>query len=191
MKNYYITALCIVGMLVFPSIGFTQTGDSVDSTAVEQEEKTEITIRINVPAGLKPNSTFYFFDSLFEKIGLFFVRSTENRIDKLLEYSGEKTTEIEEAQDDPEQIEKSAKQYTDYIDQAILAADNVTTVNEAGQTVIDEERRSELYHQIDQTVEQQLDNVSESVQEYIRAQANNQLEKVKQKAINEISEIEL
>lgn len=170
---------------------FAQNPNSNASTQESPEEKTEITIRINVPAGLKPNSTFYFFDSLFEKIGLFFARSTENRIDKLLEYSGEKTTEIEEAQDDPKQIEKSAKQYTDYIDQAILAADNVTTVNEAGQTVIDEERRTELYTQIDAVVEQQLDNVSESVQEYIRAQANNQLDKVKQKAISEISDIEL
>src|SRR3989344_6318586 len=45
--------------------------------------------------GVKPGSLFYFFDTTFEKIGLFFTFSPEKKARKALEYADERLAEAE------------------------------------------------------------------------------------------------
>src|SRR3989344_2318088 len=46
-------------------------------------------------AGLKPGSFFYFFDTTFENISLFFTFDSENKAKKALGYADERLAEIE------------------------------------------------------------------------------------------------
>jgi len=46
-------------------------------------------------AGVKPGSFFYFFDTTFEKLGLFFTFNPEKKAKKALDYAGERLAEIE------------------------------------------------------------------------------------------------
>lgn len=46
-------------------------------------------------AGVKPGSFFYFFDTTFENIGLFFTFNPEKKAQKALEYADERLAEIE------------------------------------------------------------------------------------------------
>lgn len=46
-------------------------------------------------AGISPGSFFYFFDTTFEKIGLFFTFSSEKKAQKNLEYANERLAEAE------------------------------------------------------------------------------------------------
>ena len=46
-------------------------------------------------AGIKPGSFFYFFDTTFENIGLFFTFNSEDKAKKALEYADERLVEIE------------------------------------------------------------------------------------------------
>lgn len=44
-------------------------------------------------AGVKPGSFFYFFDTTFEKVGLFFTFNSEKKARKALEYADERLAE--------------------------------------------------------------------------------------------------
>jgi len=46
-------------------------------------------------AGVKPGSFFYFFDTTFEKVNLFFTFNPEKKAKKALEYADERLAEIE------------------------------------------------------------------------------------------------
>ena len=46
-------------------------------------------------AGVKPGSFFYFLDTTFENISLFFTFNSENKAKKALEYADERLAEIE------------------------------------------------------------------------------------------------
>jgi len=46
-------------------------------------------------AGVKPGSFFYFFDTTFENVGLFFTFNPEKKAQKALEYADERLAEIE------------------------------------------------------------------------------------------------
>jgi hypothetical protein len=46
-------------------------------------------------AGVKPGSFFYFFDTTFENVSLFFTFDSENKAKKALEYADERLAEIE------------------------------------------------------------------------------------------------
>ncbi|MBI1956957.1 MAG: hypothetical protein HYS44_00655 [Candidatus Niyogibacteria bacterium] len=45
-------------------------------------------------AGITPDSPFYFFDTLFERIGLFLTFNSEKKAEKTLRYMEEKTEEV-------------------------------------------------------------------------------------------------
>lgn len=47
-------------------------------------------------AGIKPGSFFYFFDTTFEKVGLFFTFNPQKKAEKALEYADERLAEIED-----------------------------------------------------------------------------------------------
>ncbi|MDP3710630.1 MAG: DUF5667 domain-containing protein [bacterium] len=48
-----------------------------------------------ISPGIKPGSFFYFFDTAFEKIGLFFTFNPEKKARKALEYADERLAEVE------------------------------------------------------------------------------------------------
>src|SRR3989344_1346327 len=50
--------------------------------------------------GVKPGSFFYFFDTTFEKIGLFFTFNSEGKARKALEYADERLAEAEAVAED-------------------------------------------------------------------------------------------
>ncbi len=62
--------------------------------------------------GVKPGSFFYFFDTAFEKISLFFTFNPERKVQKALEYADERLAEAEESArgNDTKAIEVSKKE---------------------------------------------------------------------------------
>ncbi len=64
-------------------------------------------------AGIKPGSFFYFFDTTFEKINLFFTFNPENKARKALEYADERLAEVEAvaSENKPKEIEKAMSDY--------------------------------------------------------------------------------
>ncbi|MCK4386764.1 MAG: hypothetical protein KAV41_01605, partial [Candidatus Pacebacteria bacterium] len=68
-------------------------------------------------AGLKPGNFFYFLDTGFEKINLFFIFNSEKKAEKALEYANERLAEIKEIAEDnkPELVEKALAGYEEKI----------------------------------------------------------------------------
>jgi len=67
--------------------------------------------------GITPDSIFYSLDNLGEKIVLFFTFSTEKKIDRALEYAGEKLAEIKamSEQNKPYFIKRASENYQRYL----------------------------------------------------------------------------
>ena len=61
--------------------------------------------------GVKPGSFFYFFDTTFEKIGLFFTFSPENKARKALEYADERLAEAEAVTENAEAVKTAITNY--------------------------------------------------------------------------------
>ena len=62
-------------------------------------------------AGIKPGSFFYFFDTTFEKIGMFFTFSPEKKARKALEYADERLAEAEAVTDNAEAVKTAITNY--------------------------------------------------------------------------------
>lgn len=61
--------------------------------------------------GIKPGSFFYFFDTTFEKIGLFFTFSPEKKAEKALEYADERLAEAEAVTDNAQAVKTAITNY--------------------------------------------------------------------------------
>ena len=61
--------------------------------------------------GIKPGSFFYFFDTTFEKIGLFFTFSPEKKAEKALEYADERLAEAGAVAEDAEAVKTAITNY--------------------------------------------------------------------------------
>ena len=61
--------------------------------------------------GVKPGSFFYFFDTTLEKIGLFFIFSSEKKAEKALEYAEERLAEAEAVTDNAEAVKTAITNY--------------------------------------------------------------------------------
>ncbi len=68
-------------------------------------------------AGIKPDSFFYFFDTAFEKINLFFTFNPEKKAEKALGYAEERLAEAEESasENKPKAVEKAMRGYEEKI----------------------------------------------------------------------------
>ncbi len=64
-------------------------------------------------SGIKPDSFFYFLDTLWERIVLFFTFGTERKIEKALTYAGEKLAEakVMVEKNDSKALKKAIKEY--------------------------------------------------------------------------------
>src|SRR4030042_3157688 len=81
-----------------------------------------------VGAGIKPNSSFYFLDSWFEGIRLFFIFNNENKAYQILSYSNERVAEIIglSSQESFENLKKAADKYHFNILSAVNYAKNLS-----------------------------------------------------------------
>lgn len=61
--------------------------------------------------GIKPGGFFYFFDTTFEKIGLFFTFGPEKKAKKALEYADERLAEAEAVTDNAEAVKTAITSY--------------------------------------------------------------------------------
>lgn len=82
--------------------------------------------------GIKPGSFFYFFDTTFEQIGLFFTFNPEKKARKALEYADERLAEAEAvAEDNNAEAVKTA--ITSYESNIVFAAEKSKEVKDKGQ----------------------------------------------------------
>lgn len=65
--------------------------------------------------GITPSSPFYFFDTTFEKVSLFFTFNPLKKAEKALKYAGERLSEAEESSDNSEAVEKAINGYEEQI----------------------------------------------------------------------------
>src|SRR3989344_8099356 len=82
-------------------------------------------------AGVKPGSFFYFFDTTFEQISLFFTFSPEKKVEKALAYADERLAEVEAiAEEQNSNAVKTA--ITNYESNIALAAKKSKEVQDKG-----------------------------------------------------------
>src|SRR3990167_1895062 len=82
-------------------------------------------------AGVKPGSFFYFFDTAFENVGLFFTFNSEGKAKKALEYADERLAEIEAvAGENDSGVVKTA--ITNYESNIALATEKSKEVKDKG-----------------------------------------------------------
>ena len=77
-------------------------------------------------AGVKPGSFFYFFDTTFEKINLFFTFSPEKKARKALEYADERLAEAEAVVGNTEAVKTAVTNYENNIAFAAEKSKSVT-----------------------------------------------------------------
>ena len=87
-------------------------------------------------AGVKPGSFFYFFDTAFENVGLFFTFNSEQKAKRALEYADERLAEAEESanENNPKAIEKAMTGYKE----------EISFATEKSKELKDDERAEEL-----------------------------------------------
>lgn len=107
-------------------------------------------------AGSTPSSFFYFFDTTFENISLFFTFDSEKKAEKALNYAEERLAEIREISSDnnPERIGKAMANYEDKISLATERAGN-----------IEEEKASVLLNTISEKTEAHQKTLSDILNE--------------------------
>lgn len=113
--------------------------------------------------GITPDSIFYFLDTLWEKIGLFFAFSAEKKAEKALKYADEKFAEIIEMAEEKETeaLEKANEKYQEYLDLA----------NQKAKKLEEKDAEELLGLIVEKTLEHQealskeLEDVSEEVKE--------------------------
>ena len=79
--------------------------------------------------GIKPGSFFYFFDTAFEKIGLFFTFNPEKKARKALEYADERLAEAEAVAGD-DNLEAVKTAVTNYESNMAFAAEKAKDVGD-------------------------------------------------------------
>ena len=86
-------------------------------------------------AGVKPGSFFYFFDTTFENVGLFFTFDPEKKAQKALEYADERLAEIEAVAEEknPDVVKTAIANYESNI---ALATEKSKEVKDKGQAEI-------------------------------------------------------
>jgi len=120
MKNIFITSLLLLALVFAPAPASAQTS-----------------------AGTTPGSFFYFFDTTFENISLFFTFDSEKKAEKALGYAEERLAEIRAiANDKPDQVENALANYEEKISLATERAEN-----------LEEERASALLTTISEKTE--------------------------------------
>ncbi len=133
--------------------------------------------------GIKPGSFFYFFDTTFEQIGLFFTFNPEKKARKALEYADERLAEAEAvAEDNNAEAVKTA--ITGYESNIAFAAEKSKEVKDKGQaenllTSI-EDNTSKNQEALSAILIKVPDEAKEAIRQAIEASKKSQEEAAKQ-----------
>jgi len=114
-KDIKLIFSIIIFLLLFEVVAFAQQSELPDP-------------------GLTPDSPFYFFDTLAEKIEIFFSFSPEKKAEKAIYYADEKLAEIEKMaeENEVEPMEKANQNYQKYLE---LANQKVKEAKEKGKDI--------------------------------------------------------
>ncbi|MBT3643127.1 hypothetical protein HN532_04095 [archaeon] len=121
-----------------------------------------VSVSADTNAGVGPNSFFYFFDTTFEKVGLFFTFDSEKKAQKALVYADERLAEAEESANSnkPKDVEKAMEGYEK----------KISLATEKSKELKDEERAEELLNTISENTSKHQE-VLESVLEKVSDEA--------------------
>lgn len=147
-----------------------------------------IQVLASTNAGVGPSSFLYFFDTTFEKIGLFFTFDSEKKARKALEYADERLAEVEESANEnkPKAVEKAIEDY----EKKILFA------TEKSKEIDGEEKTEELLNTVSENTakhQEVLAGVLEKVPEEAREAIVKAIEiskKGQEKAMEQIAELQ-
>jgi len=99
-----------------------------------------ISVSAETKAGIKPGSFFYFFDTTFEKINLFFTFNPEKKAQKNLEYANERLAEAEAV---------AEEKNTDAVKTAVAGYEsNIALATEESSQIKDKGKTEELLNSI-------------------------------------------
>lgn len=115
---------------------------------------TPVSVSANsVNPGIKPGSIFYFFDTAFEKINLFFTFNSEKKVEKALEYADERLAEAEAVANEnkPESVEKVMENYQE----------KISLATEKSKEIKDEEKAKELLSTISENTSKHQETLTE------------------------------
>lgn len=138
-------------------------------------------------AGVKPGSFFYFFDTAFENIGLFFTLNPEKKAQKALEHADERLAEAEESavENNPKAVEKAMTGYKE----------EISFATEKSKGLKDEKRADELLNIVSENTakhQEILEGVLEKVPEKAKQAILNAIEvskKGQEEAVRQIAEL--
>ena len=99
--------------------------------------------------GLTPDSPFYFFDTLWEKINLVFTFNPEKKIEKSLRFAEEKIAEVKVMADENkgEALEKASERYQEYLGTANQGLEELKTKGKDGEGLVSLVTGNILQHQ--------------------------------------------
>jgi len=138
-------------------------------------------------AGVKPGSLFYFFDTAFENIGLFFTFNPEKKAQKALEHADERLAEAEESanENNPKAVEKAMTGYEE----------EISLATEKSKELKDDKKAEELLNIVSENTakhQEVLRGVLEKVPEEAKQAILNAIEVSKrgqEEAIRQIAEL--
>ncbi len=138
-------------------------------------------------AGIKPGQFLYFFDTTFEKVGLFFTFGSENKAKKALEYADERLAEAEESanENNPKAVEKAMAGYKE----------EISLATEKSKGLKDQNKAEELLNIVSENTskhQEVLANVLEKVPEEAKQAIRNAIEISKrgqEEAVKQITEL--
>ncbi|MFY9463130.1 MAG: DUF5667 domain-containing protein [Candidatus Sungiibacteriota bacterium] len=137
--------------------------------------------------GVKPGSFFYFFDTAFEKLGLFFTFNPEKKARKALEYADERLAEIESiaGEKDTGAVKTAITNYESNVALATEKSKEVKDKGQAGRLLIEIEDNAEKNQNVLSAV---LIKVPDEAKEVI-IRAIEVSRKGKEEAIKQITEL--
>ena len=148
---------------------------------------TPIQVSAATNAGVKPGSFFYFFDTTFENISLFFTFGSENKARKALEYADERLAEAEESanENNPKAIERAMLGYKE----------EISLATEKSKELKDQNKAEELLNVVSENTakhQEVLASVLEKVPEEAKQAILNAIEvskKGQEEAVKQIAEL--
>lgn len=119
--------------------------------------------------GIKPDSFFYFLDTFGERIRLFFTFGAEKKVERALEYAGEKLSEakVMVEKNNPKALKKAVKEYLYYLK---IANQKLAKAKEKGKLVdlISEKNlnyQKALLAELDKVTKETKDEVKKAIEE--------------------------
>lgn len=134
-------------------------------------------------AGVKPGSFFYFFDTAFENVGIFFTFNSEQKAKKALGYADERLAEAEESasENNPKAVEKAMTGYKEEVSFATEKSKELKDAKKAEELLnIVSENTAKHQEVLKGVLEKVPDEAKEAILKAIEVSKKSQEEAVKQ-----------